>query len=212
MGQGTVAKRKLEEFRESLLIITNMEDELMYELQKERENYHLLQNRYEEMKRFAALIDDQCHSSENLFRPEALNENAAIQKSIQTDILYVKENCENSKKKLDDLEQRITKIQYLKDCLKTYERSKCEKGSEKNESQSDVPALQDKNELDRKWIAKELKDSVNTAISASVHKIEFANQLMNTDINRTKEELELLKESMKNLINIVDDLIMKIEN
>lgn len=212
MGQGTVAKRKLEEFRESLLIITNMEDELIYELQKERENYHLLQNRYEEMKRFAALIDDQCNSSENLFRPEALNENAAIQKSIQTDILYVKENCENSKKKLDDLEQRIAKIQYLKDCLKTYERSKCEKGSEKNESQSDVPALQDKNELDRKWIAKELKDSVNTAISASVHKIEFANQLMNTDINRTKAELELLKESMKNLINIVDDLIMKIEN
>lgn len=212
MGQGAAVKRKLDEFRESLLIITKMEDELMYELQKERENHRLLQNRYEEMKRYAVSLEDQCNSSENLFRPEALNENAAIQKSIQTDILYVEENCENSKSKLDDLEQRIAKIQYLKSCLKTYERSKCAKDSEKHESQSDVPAPQDRNELDRKWIAKELNDSVKTAISAAVHKIEFANQLMNTDINRTKAELELLIESMKNLINTIDDLVMKIEN
>lgn len=65
-------------------------------------------------------------------------------------------------------------------------------------------------ELDRKRISRDIHDSVVQNLTALIHKQEFISQIINTDITRSKLEINnsvvLIKESINELRNIIYEL------
>lgn len=139
----------------------------------------------------------------------------SIQQQIIKEEMYrLTEEVEEENSKKETLRNEIKKLQNEADEVKEFLSQGIEIQTEHQvEKQIEVQSklegnrLIEQQELERQRIARELHDTTVQNLAALIHKIDFCSQILNSDIIRVRLELEIIKQTIKDSINGIREII-----